>query len=630
MSRTVNTYSIVQTRADGVRERLHLMPAGTTIGSAVDFPDFAVMGITGGGAAFEKYPTGLVKYDERTIKFHLDYMFAADPTLTSYILTPEYEGYVNVWTLSDDGGDPECALEDFDVRFRGMQIAQPTETYDSGVAGTTFTVKILHAARYLAENAVPSELADIIIAQLDTDYLTPDNLVRYNLYDLVYVQSDDLRVAVADSGKFSKEEGLGVYNQCAVMFKLSYLFTAIQIFMQKRYRQIMHDDEIEVYWDDSPSAHPHKTCTFYHSDVETGSLGDEATDLWFCGLIGEDGHSIGKMQYVAGLWIYTTSLLVGGYFLEPDKFRSYKSIHDWLMDISTNFGCKLTYKINILGDVGFRPEKVKQGTPIALSKSDFIREQKPYSRNADRIRGCDAEVSGAGSNDVSQAEYWQDGASENRPEGNVKILFHNLPSGEELSPSNSALTASNSPYWAPELGAFTNGWWHFSVKRNGFRSNVLYTEVVSSSMWPGAPTTPQLLRAHIQLHLSDGVGSHTEPASLAFPTLSVAGLLSSADTESACDLLQGYCVALQKINGLPYTICKANTRIFGLSTMLYEGTAKQELITPQCVGLVYDVSEFIHPALDGITPATAVLRKCTENRDQNNNLLPATVELFAF
>lgn len=648
MSRDVDTYSIVQTRSDGVRERLHLIPAGTVIAGEIDFPKYCVIGINGGGVAFEKYPSGMVKYDEREIKFHLDYMFAADPVLTDYILAPTYENFVNVWTISDDGGNPAMELDDFFVRFRGIQIAQPSEEYDNQLSGTVFTVKILHVARYLAENAVPTEISEIILNQQDEDFQF-GTMTRYNLYDLVYPTSTG-RVYIMNSGKLFEESGMGVYNQVAIMFKFSSLFVAVQRWMQRRYREIMHSEFIELTWSDDSA--PYHTCTFYAPKLSDGTPEISIIDnlsgipvieigiglhpqLWFAAVIGEEGHTF---DYVDGVWIggFVSERgishpfkPVGGYLVEPDKFRSYKSIQDWLMDICSNFGCKLTYEITVVGEVKFAAQKVRQGTPIALSKTDFVREQKPYKRNQDRIRGCDAEVSGAGANDISQVEYFKDSNTENRPEGNIKCLFHNLPSADDLPPENWNSRIYDTPSYAPEIAdaKYTYPLYGTSyplsvAKRNGFRSNVLYCDLINTDFWKSSDPT-QLVRVHRSVRFENGVSYHYYSPSIALPEL------NPRSPDSSAKLVQGYAIVVQKTDGLPLVLCRANTALYS-NTMLYEGTAKPEVISPSDVGKVYDMSEFIHPALDGKTPENAVLRKAVENRDSDNNILPTTVELFAF
>ncbi len=636
MSRTAQIYSAIHTRSDGVRERIELMPAANGITSETPFPKFSLMQISGGGAAFDKYPSGLIKFDERTLKFHLDYMYEADPVLTDYILSPNYEDYVNIWTISTDGGDSELPVSEFPITFRGVQIAQPTDEFENKHTGTEITIKILHIARYLAEQSVPAELADTIIAQLDLDFweLCYKCVARRNLYDIVYTQADGTVVYVADSGKlFNEPIKLGVHNQVAVMFKFPMIFACVQLWMQKTYARIIHAEGAELMWRNEGL--PSDTCTFY-SPNQTAQvrLADIDTDvifgkcqLWFPALIFEEGHSVGGLQDVPGFGLhFGTAKVIGGYLFDGEMFRSYQSIHDWIMDIASNFFCKITYSITPTGNVEISCLPLLSEEPIILNKSDFVREEKTYKRNLDRVRGCDAEVSGGGENDITQVEYFKNGSTENRTEGNVKCLFHNSPSAsgfdDEYFEAQSYFTA---PYYAPELkrnGSLSATHRIYAAKRNGFRSNVLYCDFSSEEYFHNSYGL-QFVRAGRNVVLTDGVSSYDRSRDDDMPIFDYSG------RSVAEELIQGWAVEIQKTDGLPYALCLANTQIFA-NTMLYEGTADYKVISPSDVGKVYDMTEFIHPALEGKTPQYAILTKVTENRDEHSNLLPSSVEFFAF
>lgn len=641
MSRTAQIYSTMRTRADGVRERVQLMPAANGISTEIPFPRYTLISVSGGGVAFDKYPTGLIKYDERVLKFHLDNMFAADPVLTDYILDPVYDGYVNVWTISDDGGNGALPVSEFPVRFVGIQIAQPSEEYSAELSGVEVTIKILHVARYLAEQSVPAEIADVIIGQLDSEFFFYNGTaVAYNLWDEVYDQEDGTRVAVVDSGRLFDGMGLKIYNQCAAMMKFPCLFIAVQRWMQRMYAKITHTELNEVRWKNDGI--PTDTCFFGSPDLTWGegshatrvTIADslstaekfyEQSQLWFASLIFEEGHSVGPLQDVPGFGLhFGTAKIIGGYLFDPDMFRSYASVHDWLMDIASNFMCKITYSLTATGIVELCCLPIRAETPIVLSKSDFVREAKPFKRNADSIRGCDAEIVGASENDVSQIEYFKPGSAQNRTEGNIKALFHNCPSAADASKVSWAETFH--PFYIPELAYPFDGTSikkTLVIKRNGFRCNVLYCDK-DSSKFNMYKFGRQFVRSAASVVLTDGVSSYDRlRGDIVLP------VINDSNGSVAEKLFQGWAKQIQMTDCLPFAICLANTQMFS-NTMLYELTGNPSLITLSDCGKTYDISDFIHPALVGKTPTVAVLTKVQENRDSNNNLLPVSVELFAF
>ncbi len=652
MSRTAQIYASIHTRSDGVRERVELMPAANTITSATTFPKYSLMQISGGGTAFDKYPSGLIKNDERTLKFHLDYMYASDPVLTDYILAPVYEEFVNVWTISDDGGDSELAVSEFPVRFRGIQIAQPSDELDEQLTGTEYAVKILHVARYLAEQSVPADIADAIIAQADENFLF-NTVMASNLWDVIYTQEDGSRVAVMDSGRYFNDIGIGKYNHRAAMFKFVSLFAAVQRWMQARYAVITHTEMNEVRWKDGGI--PSDPCIFYAPDVVSGGgigtfvtvdLADadydpdrsnmfyDESQLWFAGLVFEFGHTnlfdvvydpYGNPQFDYSEYPGAYKI-VGGYLYEPDMFRSYKTVHDWLMDIASNLMCKLTYSLTATGIVEFSANLLMDDEPTVLDKSTFIREAKPLKRNESAMRGCDAEVVGAGESDISQIEYYKDGTSENRQDGNIKCLFHNCPSAAGIPDENIFYGDTFLPWYVPELkypfdGSSIKKTYIF--KRDGFRSNVLYCDISNAVIFK-AQYGRQFVRASECLVMNSGADLYDRPHGVV--GLPEIGLTSAS---IAARLMQGWAVGIQKTDCLPYAVCLANTEMFS-QTMTYSGTADYGVISPSDAGKTYDMSEFIHPALVGKTPQFAILKKVVEKRDENNNLLPCEVEFFGF
>lgn len=651
MSRTAQIYATIRTRADGVRERVQLMPAANGITSETPFPKYTLISVSGGGVSFDKYPTGLIKNDERVLRFHLDNMFDADPVLTDYILDPVYQDYVNVWTISDDGGDSGLPVSEFPVRFVGIQIAQPSEEYSAELSGVEVTIKILHVARYLAERSVPEEIADVIIAQTDIDFIFK-TAPAHNLWDEVYDQEDGTRVAVVDSGRFFDGAGRGVYNQCAAMMKFPCLFIAVQRWMQRMYARITHTEMNEVRWKDGGI--PTDTCYFGSPDLTWGegshatrvAIADsllsadkfyEQSQLWFAALIFEEGRIADELAYIDADGFFTvvndvsnisvlflSAKIIGGYLFDDDMFRSYTSVHDWLMDIASNFMCKITYSLTATGIVELCCLPLRAETPIVLSKSDFVREAKPFKRNADAIRGCDAEVVGVSENDVSQIEYFNPGSAQNRPEGNIKALFHNCPSAADASKVSWAETFH--PFYIPELQyPFYDGSIKKTlvIKRDGFRCNVLYCDK-DSSKFNVYTYGRQFVRSSASVVLTDGVSSYDRlRGDIVLP------VINDGNGSVAEKLFQGWAKEIQMTDCLPYAVCLANTQMFS-NTMLYGLTGNPNLITLSDCGKTYDISDFIHPALEGKTPSIAVLTKVVENRDSNNNLLPVSVELFAF
>jgi hypothetical protein len=603
------------------RMKLRLIPADETISGTALIPDDAIVKVSNGKGDFPaKAPVRLANIAEREITFDLLVLDEEAPALRDIIMSPRNPSplyrYVNVWIISDDGGNGGLDEANFITRFVGVQKDVPDASGTVSAFDSQFTITLIPIMRHVIERTEPYRIARALNGT-DSAWLgTPASETHNQVFDLVYKDSNGKWVILAhpDSDRESAagnasvlHNGDGTYTaRRMIMNKLADLFLELQLNWQNFYRVLLRDNTLTLGW--VSGANPLNNLQFYkqsyNRDDSPGS-NVPTSDIWYVGRVETRRYLVVNNAPVSD-WVTIGGALMtdgGDGGAAHGWLAGYSNCWDLLGDLASTFGAKIVFGFDGLNaKMYWLAYRANTGSNVSVGPADFYEDEIEWELGASRVRAVAASIQGE-SGGLTKVTHSAANASENRDDGNIKCVFHN----NCYTAANWTLFRHVSVVATDEQAAYAIG---------APRENVLFYKESSPSWWMGGAV---MVRLHHHVYINDGYTIHSTAFAQTMPDY-IFTETNDVSWANHMIALRAYAVAAANNSGLPQRICYVTAQLLGFTTLAYRGQGLRETFPLEKLGDGYNLApSVVSSYFTGKVQATCWLIDVAESEDDYNS-----------